>query len=96
MILGKKKIFEHKMCVSVLSRSFLETILIINLIVSPCILVCWIWYIPTNAIFYTIMSITLILKRLKTLKKPQHVSISIQIFFRELVVSSLKSLILTL
>jgi hypothetical protein len=25
------------------------------LIVSPCILTYWIWYIPTNALFYTIM-----------------------------------------
>jgi hypothetical protein len=25
------------------------------LIVSPCILIYWIWYIPTNALFYTIM-----------------------------------------
>jgi len=41
-------------------------------------------------------SIRLKLKHLKTLKTPQHVSISIQIIFRELVVSSLKSLSLKL
>jgi len=48
-------------------------------------------YIPTNALLYTIIhySKMLILKRLKTL---QHVSIIIQIIFRELVGPLLKSL----
>jgi len=46
-------------------------------------------YIPTNALLYTVICYTkmLILKHLKTL---QHVSIIIQIIFRELVGSLLK------
>ena len=48
-------------------------------------------YIPTNALLYAIkyQSKMLILKHLRTL---QHVSITIQIIFRELVGSLLKSL----
>ena len=52
-------------------------------------------YIPTNALLYTIIyySKMSVLKHLKTL---QHVSIIIQIIFRELVGSLLKSLNLKL
>jgi len=51
------------------------------------------FYTPTNALLYTIkyLSKTFTLKHLKTI---QHVSIIIQIIFRELVCFSLKSLIL--
>ena len=54
----------------------------------------WIWYIPTNALFYT--NVLVYNVNIKTLKTFQYVSISIQIIFRELVVSSLKSLSLKL
>ena len=56
----------------------------------------WIWYTVYQLMHFLNNNVLVYNVNIKTPKTLQHVSISIQIIFRELVVSSLKSLSLKL